>query len=226
MYSWEREKNLASWITLLSVCVCVCVRGRACPPARISWNRWPIIVNAKLLEYTTTPYFSYVRSVTGGPGYRSWHSYWLRAWRSRNRILVGTRFSARGPPSFLCSWSRVSLPMVIWSWHGVDHPPTTSHVALRLKKVYSCTSTLPWAFMTCWRVISIFFCFFTVNNNTAELQTCEGVSSPTFGLGNGVVTYFMKLSLRILFGGAKGGGGGMWNKWLPVVRKFSYLFLW
>jgi hypothetical protein len=42
----------------------------------------------------------------------------------------------------------------------------------------------------------------------AELRTCEGVSTPTFGLGNGVVTYFTKLSLRILFGRARGWGWG------------------
>jgi len=64
-----------------------------------------------------------------------------------NRIPVGARFSATvqtHPASYTMGTG--SFPGVKRPERGVDHPP---HLALRLRKEYSYTSTHPWASVAC-----------------------------------------------------------------------------
>ena len=66
----------------------------------------------------------------------------------------GARFSASvqpGPVAHPASYTMCigSFPEVKRPERGVDHPP---HLAPRLKKVYSYTSTPLWAFVACSRV--------------------------------------------------------------------------
>jgi hypothetical protein len=46
-----------------------------------------------------------------------------------------------GPPRFLYNGYRVSSLVVKRPWRGINHPPPRPHLAPRLKKVYSYTST-------------------------------------------------------------------------------------
>jgi hypothetical protein len=69
----------------------------------------------------------------------------LQAGRSGDRIPVGAKFSApvqTGPRANQISYTMGtgSLPGVKWPERGVDYP---SHLAPRLKKEYSYTSTPP-----------------------------------------------------------------------------------
>ena len=192
LFVFLRERKKFSLLDHLAecvcVCVCVCVRARARVRARISWNTWPItrIMNVKLLEHTTTPYFSYVQLVTGGPGYRSWHSDWLRAGRSGDRIPVDTRFStpvqtSPGPTQLSVQFVPCLFPdgnmALAWRWP----PPTTSHVALRLKKGYSYTSTLPLGFHDLLEGELYLFCFFTVDNTLWSCGLARGYEHQLLG---------------------------------------------
>ena len=85
-----------------------------------------------------------IKHMQMGPGQLSRYSDSLRAGRYRSQW--GARFSAPleigpgAPPSLLNSGYRVSFPAVKRPGRGVEHPP---HLAPRLKKEQSYTSTLP-----------------------------------------------------------------------------------
>jgi hypothetical protein len=86
-----------------------------------------------------------VSTEQGGPGYRSRYSDSLRTGRPGDRMPVEARFSAHvqaglgAHPSYY-KMGTASYPGVRRPGRGVDHPP---HLAPRLKKEYSYTSTLP-----------------------------------------------------------------------------------
>jgi hypothetical protein len=66
---------------------------------------------------------------------------------------------ALGPHPALYSVGTGSFPGVKWPGRGVVHPP---HLAPRLKKEWSCTSTLPWAIVACYRMnVPSGHCIFT-----------------------------------------------------------------
>ena len=83
--------------------------------------------------------------INTGPGSSVGIATDLRAGMSGDRILMGVRFSSpvqtgRGAHPASCTMGTGSYPGVKRPGRGVDHPP---HLAPRLKKEYSFTSTPP-----------------------------------------------------------------------------------
>ena len=106
-----------------------------------------VVVVVKTLQNMFGTYLSF--NMSAG---RYSNSLWAR--RSGYRNPATARFSApvqTGPGAHPASYttSAAPLPEVIWPVSDVDHP---SHLASRLKKEYSYTSTPPLGLTACYRV--------------------------------------------------------------------------
>jgi hypothetical protein len=108
-------------------------------------RKWTYSTTALIYVYHTCP-FLYC-----GPGYLCRYSDSLRAGRSVDRNPVGASFSASiqtdpGTQPASYTMDTGSFPGVKRPFRGVDHLP---HLAPRLKKEYSYSSTHPLGFLYC-----------------------------------------------------------------------------
>jgi hypothetical protein len=89
-----------------------------------------------------------VSALLGGPRWLSWYSDSLRAVWSKDRILVGARFSApvqTGPGAHPAYYTKgpASFPEMKWPGHGIDHPLQSSAKVKESVELYVCSTSGP-----------------------------------------------------------------------------------
>jgi len=109
-------------------------------------------------------------------------SHMLRSGRSRDRIPVERDFlhpstPALGPTQSPIQWVPGLFPGGRVTGAGIDHP----HLAPRLRKEWSCTSTPLWAFVVCSRVTFTFYLYLVphgVPGSVFGVATDYGLDDP------------------------------------------------